>query len=354
MTHPQPPVFRSAADSDAMEELLHACAQLAEEATAAAAGDAVTLADYTLMRRSRRMEEELHALKVAGQIAPNIHNSIGQEAVSAGGVATLARHDILTSTYRGRAHALAKGAPLAGIVAEVLGRETGLSRGRTGPMHMIHPESNLLFESAIVGAAAPIAVGAALSAERLGTGAVAMTIFGDGATAQGVVHEALNLAGVMRLPIIFVLENNGYSEMTPTALTTALRDLSWRALGHGVPALHADGNDVVSMRAATRAALSWARARRGPVLIEASTYRLTGHYSTEQAKYRPDGEWEQRLAADPLAAARAQLVASAGAADLDAVDAAVEQEVADAIAAALAAPSPDPATRTEHVYAEER
>ncbi|MBA2513704.1 MAG: thiamine pyrophosphate-dependent dehydrogenase E1 component subunit alpha [Solirubrobacterales bacterium] len=336
-----------------MQPLVLACEELATRAGELGQGEVTSIDDYAGMLRIRRTEEELARLKRGGLVAPNIHQSIGQEAVSVGGVGALRRDDFLTSTYRGRGHALGKGASLRGVVAEVLHRETGLARGRSGPMHMVDASCNLIFESAIVGGAAPLAVGAALAANRLGTDAVAMTLFGEGATSQGTVHEALNLAGAWKLPVIFVLENNGYSEMTPAADTTALADFSWRALGHGIPAIKTDGNSIPAVRPAVRAAIQWARAGHGPVLVEAMTYRLTGHYAGEPGLYRPAGELDAAKERDPIGrAVRELLERGVTQSAIDATGAAVETEVADAVQFALDSPPADPAGVSEHVYQE--
>lgn len=345
--------YESVIDSPEMQPLIDACGDLATRAGELAEGEVASLDDYAGMVRIRRTEEELSRLKREGMVAPNIHQSIGQEAVSVGGVGALRRGDFLTSTYRGRGHALGKGASLRGVVAEVLHRETGLARGRSGPMHMVDASCNVIFESAIVGGAAPLAVGAALGANRLDTNAVAMTIFGEGATSQGTVHEALNLAGAWKLPVIFLLENNGYSEMTPAADTTALADFSWRALCHGIPAIKTDGNSVPAVRAAVRAAIQWARTGRGPVLVEAMTYRLTGHYAGEPGLYRPTGELDAATKRDPIARAVHELLGRGVTQDeIDAAEAVVETEVADAVQFALTSPLADPAGVSEHVYQE--
>jgi TPP-dependent pyruvate/acetoin dehydrogenase alpha subunit len=313
----------------------------------------VTIGDYGAMLRIRLVEEALYRHKLAGDVVPNIHQCIGQEGVCVGAVGALRKSDYLTSNYRGRGHAIAKGAPIRGVIAEVMHRETGLARGRTGPMHMVDASCNLVFQSAIVGGAAPLAVGVALSAVRRGTDAVCMTIFGEGATAQGTVHEALNLAGAWSLPVVFVLENNRYSEMTPASATTALRDFSWRALGHGIPALSVDGNSVADTRAATNAAIEWARSGRGPAFIEAHTYRLVGHYGGDPGLYRPKGELDDALTHEPIARAeRALLESGTPREELDAAREAIEAEVEDAVRFALDSPLSDPAGVGEHVYKE--
>lgn len=343
--------FDTVVKSEAMAGLFEACEQIAEDANRLLDEERVSLEDYRAMLEMRRMEEELERLKVEGEVVPNIHQGIGQEAVAWGAVGSLLKEDYLTATYRGRCHAMAKGAPLKGVIAEVLNRATGLSAGRGGPMHMIDARCNLLFESAIVGGAAPLAVGAALTAKRLGQDRVAMTVFGEGATAQGVLHEALNLAGVWQLPVIFICEDNGYSEMTPSAGTTALQDFSWRSLGHGVPALRADGNALSSIRAAARAAINWARAGRGPVFITASTYRLCGHYAGEPGLYRPQGELEAWSGRDPLTLAEATLLGSGASDDaLARVRSSVEADIAEAVTEALEAHAAEPSSIYNHVY----
>ena len=349
-----PTTFQNVVDSPLMQPLVDACDELASRAAELAADEAVTLDDFTGMLRIRRVEEELYRLKLEGTVVPNIHQCVGQEGVCVGAVGTLRRSDYLTSNYRGRGHAIAKGVPIERLMAEVMHRETGVARGRTGPMHMVDPDCNLVFESAIVGGAAPLAVGVAMSAAKRGTDAVCMTIFGEGATAQGTVHEALNLAGAWKCPVVFVLENNRYSEMTPADETTALADFSWRALGHGIPAISVDGNAVADVRAATNAALEYARSGRGPVFIEALTYRLVGHYGGDPGLYRPEGELDAALEHEPIGRAeRALLEQGTSPSKIDEARAAVEDEVATAVQFGLDSPLSDPAGVTEHVYKEQ-
>jgi acetoin:2,6-dichlorophenolindophenol oxidoreductase subunit alpha len=339
-------------DSLAMQPLVDACDELATRARDIASNDDVRLDDLKGMLLIRRTEEELGRLAAARVIRSNLHSCVGQEAVCVGAVGVLCREDYLTSTYRGRGHAIAKGVPLGRIVAEVMLRETGLARGLLGPMHMVDSERNLLFQSAIVGGAAPIAVGAALSAMRRGAGSISMTVFGDGATAQGTLHEALNLAGAWAAPVVFVLENNGYSEMTPTAATSALADFSWRSLGHGIPSLRVDGNSVVDVRAAATSAVEWARGGRGPVLIEAVTYRLMGHYAGDPGLYRPETELEAAFGREPvLRAERRLLEIGVSAEAIRTTHEDVEREVADAVEFALAS-APATPKGTWHVYKE--
>lgn len=328
-----------------------ACAALARRADELAASDSVDLDDYRDLVTLRSVEEALDQLRREGHIRANMHLGIGQEAVALGAVGSLTVSDYVTGTYRGHCAALSKGAPIAAVIAEILGRDNGLSGGRGGSMHLIHRPSGLLFESAIVGGAAPIAVGAALTAQRLGTHAVSMTLFGDGATAQGNVHEALNLAGVMRLPVIFVCENNRYAEMTPVAETTALGDLVWRAFGHGIPALQVDGNDLPAVRAAARSSIEWARSGAGPVFIEALTYRFCGHYTGDPQMYRSKEEVDGRLAADPLLLVKTALSRSGTTeSELAAVEQSVKAEIAQAVGEALAGVLPDASTFSSHVF----
>lgn len=346
------PPFESILDDVLMKPLVDSCAELAAAANEALAGVQVSVADLQAIVTIRRMEEELHRLRREGFIVPNIHQGIGQEALALGSVGCLRPGDLLTATYRGRAQAYVKGAPLAQVMAECLHRSTGLSAGRAGPMHMIDRRCNLLFESAIVGGAAPIAVGAAFALRYAGRDDIAMTVFGDGTTAQGTWHESVNLAGAWGLPVVFVLENNGYSEMTPAGDTTALAAFSWRSLGHGIPAVSVDGNDLRAVRAVTQAAITWARSGKGPVMVEAETYRLSGHYAGEPGLYRPPGEleaWEQR---DPIRRLTATLLDNGHSQDdIDQVHAAAEGVVAAATAEALAGAPVDASTVGDHVYA---
>jgi pyruvate dehydrogenase E1 component alpha subunit len=238
---------------------------------------------------------------------------------------------------------MARGATPEACLAELMSKATGLCRAKGGSMHLTHAAGNMLGSYAIVGAHLPIAVGAAWSANLRGTDQIAVAFFGDGATNIGAFHEALNLAAVWRLPVVFVCENNLYMEYTPIAAVTAVANpAADRASAYNLPGSVIDGNDVLVVRDAVRRAAERARAGDGPTVIEARTYRHYGHSRTDPAKYRPEEEVAEWLARDPLALARARL-AQLGVPD-DTVahaDAYAEQVVAEAVDAAKAAPDAD-------------
>jgi TPP-dependent pyruvate/acetoin dehydrogenase alpha subunit len=300
-----------------------------------------TLADWASLVRIRTVEETLWDLHRAGQMAGSMHLGIGHEAVAVGIAGALAAHDTLTITYRGHANALARGVSPEGLMAEVLGRATGVCGGRGGSMTIVDARLGLQLSTAIVGGGVPAAVGAALASSRLGTQAVAAAFFGDGATTQGVVYESVQLAALWRLPVVFVCENNLYAEMTPISEMSAVADGIAAAFGTGagLAALCVDGNDVRATRSAALAALEWARSLRGPVFIEARTYRTCGHYTGDPEQYRPQAEIEAWRDRDPLLLFEAELRrAGLSDGDIQHVRSEVQDEVAAAAKAALAAP----------------
>jgi pyruvate dehydrogenase E1 component alpha subunit len=300
-----------------------------------------SLDEYRRLLLIRRTEERLLELHQEGLVAGAIHPCIGQEAVSVGVVGALGPQDCLTVTFRGHGHALARGVPCEGVAAEVLGRTTGVCGGRAGSMIMIDQDRGLITASAIVAGAVPAAVGAALAAKRLGEPSVAATFFGDGATAQGVVYESILLAAMWKLPVVFVCENNLYSEMTPLAEISPVAGNLAGALSAvaGVPGLVVDGNSVREVRGAAEVAIERARSGAGPVVIEARTYRLRGHYSGDPEHYRPAEEVESWRARDPIPRYADELTdAGVSVGELEVARKAVEDEVEAALTAALAAP----------------
>ena len=218
---------------------------------------------YRTMLLIRRFEEQATEFFLNGQIRGSFHPCIGQEGTAVGAVAALRRDDYMTCTYRGHGHAIAKGLDPKEAMAELLGKRTGCSKGKGGSMHFTDPSVGLLGENAIVGAGVPIAVGAALTAQMDRTGRVAMTFFGDGAVNQGAFAEALNLAAIWKLPVVFFCENNLYSEMTPIQDTVATPQITDRAVGFGMRAVRVDGYDPIATYEATLDAVERARAARG-------------------------------------------------------------------------------------------
>jgi TPP-dependent pyruvate/acetoin dehydrogenase alpha subunit len=306
------------------------------------------LARYQLMRLSRRFEETVHEQFHEGNVPGPLHLSIGQEAVAVGGCWPLRETDVIVSTHRGHHHCLAKGARPDRMMAELLGRADGYSRGRGGSMHVAIPEIGLLGTNGIVGGGIPIGTGAALGLQIDGRDDVAICFFGEGAAANGVFGEALNTASLWKLPIVFICENNRYVELTPQSVHVA-GHIWKRAEGYDMPGLEVDGNDIDAMTAAVEGAVGRARAGEGPTLIEAETYRWFGHYAGDKAAYRDEAEVETGRAGDPLVRARANLSAD----DADAADAAVETEITAALEFALASPSAGEEVLFVGHYAEE-
>jgi pyruvate dehydrogenase E1 component alpha subunit len=255
-------------------------------------------------------------------------------------------------TYRGHGWAIACGVPPEAVLAELLGRATGISGGRGGSAYFTAPAYGMYGENSIVGAGAPIACGAALAGRFDGSGRVALAAFGEGAMNQGAVHEAMNFASAMTLPVIFLVENNTYSELTPTRSMVRNDQFFRRAAAYGMTGVRLDGNDPEAVRDAVQEAVDRCRNGAGPVLLEAMTQRIVGHYIGDVQHYRPPGELDAALAAEPIARAeRVARAAGVGDADLAALRQRVVEEIDRAAEAALAAPLADPATVEEHVYA---
>ncbi|MBU2669859.1 thiamine pyrophosphate-dependent dehydrogenase E1 component subunit alpha [Actinoplanes bogorensis] len=301
------------------------------------------LADLHQMWRIRILEETILQLRLAGDVVGSVHLENGQEAVAVGACRMLRRPDAVFSTYRGHGWALARGVPPEKILAELLYRQTGVNGGRGGSAHFSAPEYGFYGENSIVGAGAPIAVGAALAARFDGSGRVALTVFGDGAMNQGGVTEAMNLAAALDLPVVFVCENNKYSELTPINDMVRNPDLSARAHALGIPAVRLDGNDPAQVAAAVGLAITTAEHGRGPTFIEAFTRRITGHYIGDAQTYRPAGELEADEKDEPLARLRHLP-------GFDEAERRARAEIAAATERALAAPLTDPSTAREHLY----
>jgi TPP-dependent pyruvate/acetoin dehydrogenase alpha subunit len=316
------------------------------------AGVSGRLDDLHAMWRIRALEEKIRDMRLSGAIVGSVHLANGQESVAVATCGELRAVDAVYATYRGHGWALARGVPARGIIAELLGRSTGVNGGRGGSAHFSAPEFGFHGENSIVGAGAPIAVGAALAARYDGSGRIAVTVFGDGAMNQGAVSEAMNFAAAFRLGVVFICENNRYSELTPINDMVANPDLSQRATALGIPAVRIDGNDLAQVRTAVKLSLEAAISGRGPSFIEAHTQRIVGHYIGDAEQYRPAGELEADAQVEPIARLRREL-ASAGAteAQLDRCEQRAREEMDTAAAAALADPLVAPETAGEHLYA---
>lgn len=303
------------------------------------------------MHEIRFFEEEAFRLFSQGAVYGTTHLCIGQEAVAVGACRALREGDTMTCTYRGHGATLAMGAPLDESFAEILGKERGLCRGKGGSMHFADFRVGALGANAIVGAQLPIANGIAFEARYRGTGAVHLCFFGDGATNIGAFHEALNLAAVWMLPVVFLCENNLYGEYSPLRSTTPIERLADRAAAYAMPGVRIDGNAVVEVFATVSEAVARARAGQGPTLVEAVTYRHKGHSRTDPATYRPEGELEQWLERDPIALQERSLRELGVPGDrLERVREASRLAVAKALARARAWPDPDPEARYEDLW----
>lgn len=264
------------------------------------------------MLEIRHCEERIQRLFEDGLVRGSTHLCIGQEAVSVGAAAAIdaAKGDTVTCTYRGHGMALALGMGLRPLFAEMMGRKAGCCGGKGGSMHLTDMERGLIGTFAIVGAGLPVTNGAALTAQIRKTGAVSLSVFGDGAVNQGAWHEAVNLAAVWKLPSIFLCENNLYGEYTPFQQTSPVRHVADRAQAYGVPGETVDGQDAEAVLEAVRKAAARARRGAGPTLIEAKTYRFVGHSRSDPAAYRPEGELERWKERDPISVLKARMLAS--------------------------------------------
>jgi 2-oxoisovalerate dehydrogenase E1 component len=304
---------------------------------------------YARMALIRVMEERISALYQAGEIPGFVHTSIGQEAVPVGALFHARPDDVITSTHRGHGHVLAKGLEPRRMLAELMGRSGGACRGRGGSMHVADPALGIFGANGIVGAGLPIAVGAAHALQARGAGQVVIAFFGDGAVATGAFHEAVNLAALWRLPVVFLCENNGFSEFSRTADQHPV-GLEQRAGGYGLPFRSVAGNDVEATAATLAQVLATVRDGAGPYLVEASTLRVHGHYEGDQQRYRDPGELAAVGDADPLQLARIRLAELGVAAPaVDALDDQAAAIVAEAEEFARRSPEPDPSELLDDV-----
>jgi len=305
---------------------------------------------YADMRLIREVEQRLSLLFGDGEIPGFIHLSIGQEAVAVGVAAALRPHDTLASNHRGHGHAIAKGLDVSRFFLEIMGRSEGYCGGRGGSMHVADMSVGMLGANGIVGAGLPIAVGSALAHRLRKTGGIACVFFGDGALAEGVLHESFNMAALWKLPILFVCENNGWSEFSPASRQLATEP-SKLAETFQIPAERVDGNDVIAVRTVAVSAIEAVRAGGGPRLIECKTTRVRGHFEGDPQKYRDAGEFEDVARKDPLKRAADELRAMGVAeADIAAADDAARRRVDEAVAAARAGTAPAPEAALADVY----
>ncbi len=311
---------------------------------------------YRRMRRIRSFEERLNDLVTAGKMGGFMHLYLGEEAVAVGVCSHLSDQDIVTSTHRGHGHCIAKGVGVPEMMAELFGRATGICKGKGGSMHIADLDKGMLGANGIVGAGIPLATGAGLSAQFRGSQEVAVAFFGDGATNQGAFHESLNMAANWKLPVLYVVENNGFGEFTPTEFVIPVKDIAVRADSYAMKSLIADGMDFFDVFEKTGEALEHCRSGQGPVLLECKTYRFGGHFVGDPLVYRSKEEAEDWIQnRDPLDVFEQQCVEASlvDTSDLRQIDLEVKEELDAAVEAAEAAPMPDPSELTADVYFEE-
>ncbi len=301
----------------------------------------------------RKFEEAAEASYMRGLIHGTMHLSIGQEASAVGSCMSLEERDKITSTHRGHGHCLARGADLGRMFAEFFGKETGYCRGRGGSMHIADVERGNLGANGIVGGGLPIAVGSALAAKRLGTGAVTVCFFGDGANNEGAFHESLNMAAIWKLPVVFVCENNLYGMSMSTDRSTAVGNISERAAAYSMPGATVDGNDFSAVAEAVDAAVVRARAGEGPSLVENMTYRLRGHSRSDRNRYRTKQEIDDWAKRDPITRMFGMLVSHGVMAegDMAELDGDAARKIDDALAFAASSPDPKVEEAAFYVYA---
>jgi acetoin:2,6-dichlorophenolindophenol oxidoreductase subunit alpha len=291
---------------------------------------------YRCMLLIRRVEEALSRLFADGEVPGFIHLSVGQEAVAAGVASALREQDTIATTHRGHGHVLSRGVDVAGFFKEIMGRAHGVCQGRGGSMHVADLSLGVLGANGIVGAGIPIALGSAVAHAVRKTGGVAVAFFGDGAMAEGVLHETLNMAALWRVPLLLVCENNGWSEFSPTSRQFAA-SLEALAGSFGIAYAKVDGNDVSAVADAASEAITVLRENRGPFVLECITHRVRGHFEGDAQKYRSEDELKALQAHDPVARSRAALLENAADQErVESMELEISRLVEDAIAAARA------------------
>ena len=308
---------------------------------------------YRKMLLIRQFEQRVRYLFLEGIMPGTIHQYIGQEAIAVGVCSALEADAVITSTHRPHGHAIARGLSVESIMHELFGRTTGCCRGRGGSMHIGDLEKGMVPAIAIVGGGVPIATGLALAFKMKKESRVAVCFMGDGAVNEGAFHEAVNMGAIWSLPVVYVIENNRYGASTPIAQMVRVDKLSDRAAAYGIPGVTIDGNDVLGVYETAGDAIARARAGEGPTLVEAMTYRLTGHSRRDPCNYQPEEEREQAQKQEPIRRL-AERMLSEGVADqagLDGIQQEVDAEVERAVESAMAAPEPAPEDALEGLFA---
>ncbi len=313
-----------------------------------------TLVDlYRRMALIKLNDERFRAVIKSGKIVAPYYSPRGQEVIPAAVSVNLSDADYICTIYRGIHDMLAKGLPVKLLWAEVAGKSTGTCKGKGGPMHITHPPTGVMITTGVVGSSLPIANGLALATQIRGEDRVTVAYFGDGASNIGAFHEALNMASIWKLPVVFVCQNNRYGEHTRYEVTTSARQIADRAIGYGMPGVRVDGNDPLAMYSCAKEAIERARGGAGPTLIEAMTFRFHGHVFGDMDGYMRKGEKEEAMAHDPVPAWRNWLLQNGHASEgeLQQLESGLQQEIEAAVQYALGSPDPDIAELTTDVFA---
>jgi pyruvate dehydrogenase E1 component alpha subunit len=308
---------------------------------------------YRRMARIRYFEEAATKLKGDGVIPGSIHTSIGQEAEIAGACTAVRTDDYMLGNHRSHGHPIGKGAEVAPLMAELLGRKTGVNQGKGGSMHLADFSVGSLGETSIVGSGIPVAAGAALASKLRGEDRVTLCFFGDGASSEGMFHEGLNLAAIWSLPVIYICENNGYGATTSAGEVISVKDIAVRGKAYDIPGVVVDGQDALAVHQVVATAVKRARRGDGPTLVEAKTYRYDNHaVGMHIENYRTVEERQQWMARDPLTIMREQLLSSKVLSDDEAqsIEAETLKLIQDAVDFALASPFPEPAEAYDHLF----
>jgi len=310
---------------------------------------------YKKLKLCRRFEEKVIELVNSNEIYGTTHEYVGEEAVAVGICSALELQDFIMSTHRGHGHMISKGADIKFMFAELMGRANGYNCGKGGSMHIAEPAVGILGANGIVGAGMPIAVGAALALKIDNKKNIVVSFYGDGAANQGVVHESMNLAAILKLPVLFVCENNMYAVSTPASYSSKLKNLSERAGAYGFEGLSIDGMDVLEVYNTAKALIKKIRSESGPFILECKTYRYSGHFTAEPVlglNYRSDEEINLYKAKDPVISFKNILINQkiCSAEELDKIDIIIENELQDAVDFARNSKFPEPGDALKDMY----
>lgn len=310
---------------------------------------------YTKMHEIRKFEDQVHKIFLTGTIPGFVHLYAGEEAIAVGVCAHLNEKDYITSTHRGHGHCIAKGCDLNGMMAEIFGKETGLCKGKGGSMHIADLDVGMLGANGIVGGGFPLAVGAGLTAYVEGTNGVTVCFSGDGANNHGTFHEGINIAAALNLPVVFVVENNGFGEATPFEYATSAKSIVDRAQAYNIPGVKVDGKDVVAVYEAAQKAVERARNGEGPTLIEAVTYRNYGHFEGDSQTYKSETDKQKWPVEEDCIDRFREFALENGLLTqekAEAIETSVEVAVQEAVEFAENSSQPSAETLTEDVYAD--